>query len=503
MNMGEMWRLEGLTKSFGPIKAVEDFTCSLEEGRIYGLVGGNGAGKSTLVRLVTGVLKPDRGRILKEGKELVIRSPKDARRYGIAAAYQEFSLVPDLPVINNLLLNIEPTKLGFIDIDRMIDKVAEFMDKLGVNIPLDKLVRELSPSEKQVVEIAKSLILEPQLLFLDEPTNYLSEEQREELFKTMIEIKNNARTTIVFISHRIEEVFRVSDQAIVLRNGRLVDIYDLGKVSMDEVVKAMVGELAEEFRGYKYVPKATVEAVSGKPVISVRNLSVNDKVKNVSLDVGRGEIVGLAGLLGQGQSEFLRAIYGLLPYEGAISLEGRDVKINSPRDALKHGIVYVSGDTLEGVFLLRSIRENISLILNLWRGLHKPVLSKLEKEHAVKMIKKLNIACRDPDQPVLYLSGGNRQKVYLARGLTVNPKVLLLDDPLKGVDIRAKKEILNIVKELAGDKAVLFFSSDIKELLPIVDRVLVFFEGRVIREFKGEELREDLIMEASIKGTAG
>ena len=500
--MEEMWKFEGLAKSFGPIRAIEDLSCSLEENKIYSLVGGNGAGKSTLVKLVTGVLKPDRGRILKEGRELVIKSPRDARRHGIAAAYQEFSLVPDLPVINNLLLNIEPTKYGFIDIDRMIDMATKFMDKLNVDIPLNKLVRELSPSEKQVVEIAKALILEPQLLFLDEPTNYLSEEQREELFKIMVDMKKSTKTTIVFISHRIEEVFRVSDQAIVLRNGRLVGIYDLRKASVDEVVKAMVGELREERPRYGYVQKVEVEAVSRKPLLSIRNLSVNGKVRNVSLDVRRGEVVGLAGLLGQGQSELLRAIYGLLPYKGTIALEDRIINIASPRDALKQGIVYISGDTLEGVFLLRSVRENISLILNLWRGLHKPVISKLEREHAIKMVKKLNIVCRDPDQPVLYLSGGNRQKVYLARGLSVNPKVLLLDDPLKGVDIRAKKEILSIVKELSGDKAVLFFSSDVKELLPVVDRVLVFFEGRIVREFRGEELREDLIMEASIKGAA-
>ena len=498
--MGEMWRFEGLTKSFGPIKALQDISCSLEENRIYALVGGNGAGKSTLVKLVTGVLKPDRGRILKEGKELVIKSPRDARKHGIAAAYQEFSLVPDLPVINNLLLNIEPSKFGFIDIDRMIDRATKFMEKLGVDVPLDKLVRELSPSEKQVVEIAKALILEPQLLFLDEPTNYLSEEQREELFKIMTELKNSTKTTIVFISHRIEEVFRVSDQAIVLRNGRLVGIYDLKKVGVDEVVKAMVGELTEERSTYRYAPRAEEEAVPRKPLLSIKNLSVNDKVRNVSLDVKRGEIVGLAGLLGQGQSEFLRAIYGLLPYEGTIALEGKGISVSSPRDALRHGIVYISGDTLEGVFLLRPVRENISLILNLWRGLFKPAITKLERDLAIKMIKELNIVCRDPDQPVLYLSGGNRQKVYLARGLSVNPKVLLLDDPLKGVDIRAKKEILSIVKEFSRDKAVLFFSSDIKELLPVVDRVLVFYEGRIIREFKGEELREDLIMEASIKG---
>jgi ribose transport system ATP-binding protein len=496
-----MWELEGLTKSFGAIRAVEDFSCSLEEGRVYGLVGGNGAGKSTLVKLVTGVLKPDKGKVLKNGNMLAINSPRDARKHGIAAAYQEFSLVPDLPVVNNLLLNIEPVKFGFIDIDKMIGKATKFLEKLNVNIPLSKLVRDLSPTEKQVIEIAKALILEPQLLFLDEPTNYLSEEQREILFKIINEIKGGAKTTIVFISHRIEEVFRISDQIIVLRNGRLVGIYDPKRVSIDDVVRAMIGELAEEYRGYKYVG-ARMEAVleKEKPMLSIRSLHIMDKVKNVSLDVKKGEIVGLAGLLGQGQSEFLRAIYGLLPYEGTIIVEGKGVKITSPRDALKHGIVYISGDALEGVFLLRSVKENISLISNMQQGLHKFVNTKAEKELAIKMIRKLNIACMNPDQPVLHLSGGNRQKVYLARGLTVNPKILLLDDPLKGVDIRTKREILNMVKELAKDKAVLFFSSDVKELLPIANRVLVFFEGSIIREFTGDQLREDLILEASIKG---
>ncbi len=238
-------------------------------------------------------------------------------------------------------------------------------------------------------------------------------------------------------------------------------------------------------------------------MLSIKNLYVKDKVKGVTINVEKGEIVGLAGLLGQGQSEFLRALYGLLPYEGTVMLEDREIKITSPRDALRHGVVYVSGDTLEGVFLMRSIKENISVVVNLQRGLYKLVDDDLEKEYASKMIRKLNIVCKDLNQLVLHLSGGNRQKVYLARGLVTNPKVLLLDDPLKGVDIRAKKEILDIVRDLAHDKAVLFFSSDVKELLPVVNRVLVFFEGKIVQEFKGEQLREDLILEASIKGTTG
>jgi len=501
--MKEMWRFEGLSKSFGPIKALEDFSCSLEEGKIYALVGGNGAGKSTLVKLVTGVLKPDKGKIFREGKELIIKSPRDARKNGIVAAYQEFSLVPDLPVINNLLLNIEPTKFSFISIEKIISQGKEFMERLNIDIPLNKLVRDLSPSEKQIIEIAKALILEPKLLFLDEPTNYLSEQQREELFKIMIEVKNKTKATIVFISHRIEEVFKVCEEAIVLRNGRLVGIYDLAKVNVDEIIKAMVGELEETYGVHKHVVKKEAEKLLKKPMLSIKNLYVKDKVKGVTINVEKGEIVGLAGLLGQGQSEFLRALYGLLPYEGTVMLEDREIKITSPRDALRHGVVYVSGDTLEGVFLMRSIKENISVVVNLQRGLYKLVDDDLEKEYASKMIRKLNIVCKDLNQLVLHLSGGNRQKVYLARGLVTNPKVLLLDDPLKGVDIRAKKEILDIVRDLAHDKAVLFFSSDVKELLPVVNRVLVFFEGKIVQEFKGEQLREDLILEASIKGTTG
>jgi ABC-type sugar transport system ATPase subunit len=498
--MAVSWKIENLAKSFGPVKAVENFTVSLDSGKIYGLVGGNGAGKSTLVKLITGVLKPDKGRILKEGKEIKINSPEDARRHRIAAAYQEFSLVPDLPVINNIFLNIEPAKYGFISISRLVDKSIDFLQKLEVDVPLDKLVRELSPTEKQVVEILKALILEPQLLLLDEPTNYLSEEQRDKLFKIMIEMKKNLGTTIVFISHRLEEVYRVCEQAIVVRDGRVVGIYDLTKTSMDEIIKAMIGEVTEKHPKYKPTKKSEVEREIKTSLLSVQHIYVTDKVRDVSLEVKRGEIVGLAGLLGQGQSEFLRAIYGLLPYEGIVKVEGQEMKFRSPFDALKNGIVYVSGDTNEGVFLLRSIKENISLIVNLERGLFWPVNNKIEEKLAYKFIDELHIKCKDPSEPVLFLSGGNRQKVYLARGFSVNPKVLLLDDPLKGVDIETKKEILDVIKENAHDKAILFFASDIKEMLPIVDRVVVFFDGRIIGEFVGEQIREDMILEASIKG---
>jgi len=498
-----VWKFEELTKYFGPIKALDNVSFSLESGKIYGLVGGNGAGKSTFVKLVTGILRPNKGRILKEGKELIIRSPKDARKHRIAAAYQDFSLVPDLPVINNLLLNIEPTKFGFINIEKMMERASKILERLHTDIPLYKETVELSPSEKQACEIAKALILNPQLLLLDEPTNYLLEDQREELFKILKELKNTTKTTIVFISHRIEEVFELCDEAIVLRDGKLIDIFNLREASMNDVIKAMAGESRAMIKHEHFLSTAPIQVtkkISEKPLLSVINLHVEDKVKGISINVRRGEIVGLAGLMEQGQSKLLRALYGLLPYQGTVLLGGRKVKIKSPHDALKQGIVYISGNTLEGVFLLRTIRENISMIINLKRGIYKLINRKMEEKYTSEMIKRLNIVCKSPNQPVLFLSGGNRQKVYLARGLTVEPKVLLLDDPLKGVDVMTKRELSKIIKELSRDRAILFFSSDVEELLPIATRILVFFEGRIVGEFTGKYMRKDLILEASIRG---
>jgi len=495
-----MWRFENLTKYFGPIKALNEVTFSLETGKIYGLVGGNGAGKSTFVKLVTGMLKPSKGKILEDNKELAIHSPRDARRYGIVAAYQEFSLVPDLPVVNNLLLNIEPSKFGFINIDEMIEKASMILERLHVNIPLSKEVAELLPNEKQACEIAKALILNPRLLLLDEPTNYLFEDQRKELFNILSELRSSTKMTIVFISHRIEEIFEICDEAIVLRDGKLVGTFNLKKTSMDEIIKAMVGEAKE----YLYITEIaqTMEKKFGQesPLLSIKNLYVDDKVKNISIDVRKGEIVGLAGLMEQGQSELLRALFGLLPFQGTVLLEGREVKIKSPQDALRQGIVYVSGNTLEGVFLSRSVKENISMIINIKKGIYRLVNSRIEEKYALNMVKNLNIICRSLSEPVLFLSGGNRQKVYLARGLTVNPKVLLLDDPLKGVDIMTKKEISKIIKDISHDKVILFFSSDVEELLPVANRILVFFEGKIVGEFTGKYMRKDIILEASVRG---
>lgn len=493
-----MWTIKGLTKFFGPIRALEDVTFSIEEGKIYGLLGGNGAGKSTFVKLVTGVLKPDRGKILKDEKELLIKSPKDARNYGIVATYQEFSLIPDLMVINNILFNIEPLKFGFIDIEKMIERVSKILEKLHTNIPLFKEVRELSPNEKQVCEIVKALILNPQMLLLDEPTNYLYEDQKRELFAILKDLRNSAKTTIVFISHRIEEVFELCDKAIVLRDGKFIGMYDLKEMSVDEIIKAMAGESSRHYYPVEIskISKETTE----KPMLTIEHLNVKDKIRDVTIHIRKGEIVGLAGLMGQGQSELLRALYGLLPYNGKILIEGKEAKILSPRDALKHGIVYISGNSLEGVFLSRSVKENISITVSLMHGLYNLINNEAEEKYATDMIKRLNITCRNLNEPVQYLSGGNRQKVYLARGLTVNPRILLLDDPLKGVDIMTKKEITRIMKDVSREKVLLFFSSDLEEILPIADRVLVFFDGKITHEFFGQHIRRDLILEASLKG---
>lgn len=491
-----MWKIENYSKHFGKVTALAGVTITLEENKAYGLVGANGSGKSTLVNLLTGCLRQDTGRLFEDGKEIIIEKPKDALRYGVCAAHQDLSLVSDLPVVNNLLLGNETKRRGnFLDFSKTIERAREILQRMNVDIPLNRKVGDLTRDELQIIEIAKALVFNPILVFFDEPTSFLIEDQIKRLFEIIEELKR--RATVVFVSHRLGEVFEVCDEVIVLRDGKNVARFDLKKANLNEVVRAMVGGkiIAASLRKKK---KSKVLGKK-KPFLSIEKLNAR-KIENLSLDVKKGEIVGLAGLVGHGQSDLLKALYGLISSRGSIKLEGKKLLITSPAEAIKGGIIYISGNTAEGIFPPRSVKENIAVIRNTSKPLFAHVNNKMDQNLANMMVKKLSIDCRNIEEPVRSLSGGNQQKVFVVRGLSVEPNVLLLDDPLKGIDIMTKREFSKIITEFSKRNAVLFFSTDISELLPIASRILVMYEGKIVDQFSGKRMRKDKILATAIRG---
>lgn len=493
-----MWKIASYSKRFGNVIALANVTITLEENKVYGLTGANGSGKSTLVKLLTGVLEPDEGKLFKDGEELIIRSPSDARKHGICAAYQDLSLQPELSVADNLLLGIETKRRGgFLNLDKTMHRTRNTLQTMNTNIPVHKTVKSLRPDEKQLVEIAKVLASNPTVAIFDEATSYLVKDQMDELFRTIKELKT--RATVVFISHRLTEIFAVCDEAIVLRDGTNVAKINLREAGIDKVVEAMAGKRVMITPSRKQEKPADVSRKE-EPFFSVENLKVDQKIPKLSLSVKKGEIVGLAGLVGQGQSVLLRALFGAIPAQGLLELNGRKLSGKCPADFIRWGLVYISGDRTEGIFLSRSIKENIAIIKNAGQRLFAPINDKLERTLANNMVRKLNIECEGITQLARSLSGGNQQKVILARGMTVEPKILLLDDPLKGVDIMSKEDFFKITTELSKERAVLFFSTDVSELLAIASRILVIYEGTIVDEFSGERMREDEILSVAIRG---
>ncbi len=499
-----MWEIKNISKNFGGVNALSDFSVSMEEGKIYGLVGANGAGKSTLVKCLTGTVAPDKGGIYKDGEKLVIESPRDAYSYDIYASYQEGSLAPHLTVLENMLLGVEPKKQGvFLNHDEMITRAKNLLDLVEEEIPLDEEVKNLSEAKKQIVEVLKVLPRGPELALFDEPTSFLSEDQIESLFKIIRDFAEDI--TVVFVSHRLDEIFEICDEVIVARNGNMIGKFDTEEIDEDSLSVKMAGseELARSSIGQLTTgkEKSPEETGGGAPLLSVSNLTVENRLKDLTFNVGKGEILGIAGLRGHGQSALLECLYGLIPYEGSTKLEDQNLSIDNPKKAIENGLIYVSGDRdEEGILHSRSVKENIALIKNGANWLISPVDEDMERDVSNQMVDELDIECENLEAPASSLSGGNQQKLFLARGLAEEPEVLLLNDPFRGVDVMTRRNVLEKLCKIAKDRAIIFYSSNVEEVASIASRVLVMYEGKVIAEFKGEEINPDEIEEVSIRG---
>lgn len=484
--------LTDIQKSFPGVKALKRASFACRAGEVHVLVGENGAGKSTLMRIIAGVWKPDAGTIAVNGQRVEIAGPQHAQSLGIAMVYQDTRLVPDLDVSQNIWLGREPGGRLLVDRKAMDDGVREILAKLGVSLPLDVPVRDLEVAERQLVEIARALTSNPAVLILDEPTSALDAAEIQRLFAIVAELKRQG-TAVIFISHRLPEVFAIADRITVLKDGEVVGTVDRDAINHEQLVAMMVGrELA-----LAYPPRA---AKVGQERLVVRDLTSPGLFRDVTFSVRAGEIVGLGGIQGNGQADVVRGLFGLLPHEGTVTLDGENAAFATPAKAIKAGFVYIPGDRhREGLFMPHSIRENISLPhLAGWAGLGR-VPADREQDELRRAMSSFAIKAHSGEQAVRTLSGGNQQKVVLGRWTIGTPKVYVFEDPTRGVDVATKLEIYRRIRALAdAGAAVILVASDLLELIGLSDRVLVFSDGRIVDEVAGADATEERIVGSAV-----
>ena len=488
----------GLTKAFAGNVVLRDVDFEVLAGEIHGLVGENGAGKSTLINLVTGVLQPDTGTIALDGAIVDHLTPRAAEERGIATVHQELSLCPHLTVAENVYLGRLPTSFGRIDYAKIASGSTKAFANLGVAIDPNAVAGELSLADQQLVEIAKAIVTRPRLLILDEATSALDSGQVELLFAALRRLRDDG-TAIIFVSHRLEEIFAIADRITVLKNGEYVATVPASGTTTADLVQLMVGRQMQEV----FPPKPLATEVLAAPVVlSVRNLSSGKRFHDVSFDLHRGEILGLGGLQGQGQRELLAALFGVHPVEGEILLGNRAIAVHGPRSAIQRRIAHVPEDRkTDGLIVQLPAGENLSLP-SLDRLDRSGLLDRERERRLVDgLIEKLRIRLRSPRQTLVRLSGGNQQKVAIAKWLPLAPEIYLLAEPTRGIDVGTKQEIYRLMRELtAAGASILLISSDTIELLGLCDRVLVMYERQPVAMLVGDEVTEENVVHASVAG---
>ena len=498
-----MWRLRGwkmkklldmydVVKIFPGVRALDGAKIDLFAGEVHVLMGENGAGKSTFMKVLTGIYKKDEGSIKYLGKELNVNSPKEAEAIGISIIYQEFNLLPDLTVAENIFITKEPTNLfGLIDYNKMEEDARKILKHLNLNIDSRAKVGSLKVGQQQMVEIAKATCVQAKVLIMDEPTAALTEKEIKELFKVIKELRSEG-VGIIYISHRMDELQYIADRISVMRDGKHIDTMKYEDTSIDEIIKKMVGRTL----GCQY-PDKNIEI--GNVLLDVKNLSQNGVVSDINFNLRKGEILGFSGLMGAGRTEVAKLLFGATQKDsGEIYLDGEKIKVKSPIDAIKHGIVYLTEDRKkDGIFAEMSVEDNIMVSnLDLVSKKFSFYDAKAAKVMCEIISQYLNIKTPSLDQKIKHLSGGNQQKVILARWTIRGQKILIIDEPTRGIDVGAKREIYHLMRDLISKgTSIIMISSELPEILGMSDRVVVMQEGKISAILDNDEnLTQEKIM---------
>jgi monosaccharide-transporting ATPase len=490
----------GVSKRFPGVLALDNVSFTLAPGQVHALVGENGAGKSTLIKLLTGVYTPDSGEVRYAGQSVSFHRPMDAQAAGISTIYQEVNLVPRMSVASNLYLGREPRgRLGLVDYRRMRADAAALLARYGIDVDVRQPLQSLGLGAQQMVALARAVSVNARVVIMDEPTSSLEPREVDTLFRVVGELREQG-VAIAYVSHRLDELYRICDQVTVLRDGRVVHAGPLAGLDRLRLVSLMLGRDVAEVRRHGVTQFGDSHAAAtAEPVLSVRNLTKRHVLSDVSFDVRPGEVTGLGGLLGSGRSETAKAVVGALPVDrGEVSVAGRPLRRLSPAAAIRAGISLLPEDRkAEGIIPDLSVRENIVLAA-MPRLSRAGVVSRAEQDRVVDLfMKRLRIKAASPEQKVSELSGGNQQKVMLARWLCLNPKILLLDEPTRGIDVGAKAEVQQLIDDLAAEGlAVVLISSDLEELVEGADRIVVLRAGAVVDELTGGDVSEAQLMAA-------
>ena len=484
--------MQGIGKSFPGVRALHNVDFTLRAGEIHALMGENGAGKSTLIKVLTGVYTKDAGSISIEGKEITIRSPQDAQKAGISTVYQEITLCPNLTVAENMFIGRE--KGVIVGWKKRYQRAGEILHSLNIPARPKQQLGSCSLAVQQMVANARAVDMDCKVLILDEPTSSLDDKEVEMLFSLMRDLRSRG-VGIIFVTHFLEQVYAVSDRITVLRNGELVGEYEVEHLPQVELVAKMMGK---ELQGLSDLKRDdNVDAFVGTPVYAAERLASTAGIAPFDFAISKGEINGFTGLLGSGRSESVRAIFGADRVgSGVVRMEGQRVKIGNPKQAMKHGIGYLPEDRKDdGIIADLSVRENILLALQVMKGFFHPLSNKEQEAFADEYIKALEIKTASSDTPIKSLSGGNQQKVILARWLLTHPKYLILDEPTRGIDVGTKTEIQRLVRKLAEEgMSVTFISSEIEEMLRTCSRLIVMRDRRIVGELRGTQLSQDNVM---------
>ncbi|MGJ0638941.1 ribose ABC transporter ATP-binding protein RbsA [Xenorhabdus bovienii] len=492
--MEPLLELKEIDKAFPGVKALSGAVLRVYPGKVMALVGENGAGKSTMMKVLTGIYTKDAGSIYYLGKNVVFSGPKSSQEAGIGIIHQELNLIPQLTIAENVFLGREfVNKLGIINWQKMYEEADNLLKRLNIRYSSRRLVSELSIGDQQMVEIAKVLSFQSKVIIMDEPTDALTDTETESLFHVIRELKDQG-CGIVYISHRLKEIFEICDDVTVFRDGQFIGEQPVAALQEDTLIEMMVGRKLEDQYPRLDLPR-------GEKRLEIENLS-GAGIKNVSFSLFGGEILGISGLMGAGRTELMKVIYGALPKtEGRILLDGKPLTIRDPQDGLANGIVYISEDRKrDGLVLGMSVKENMSLTALRYFSQKPYRLNHSAEQKAVTdFIKLFNIKTPSMEQSIGLLSGGNQQKVAIARGLMTRPKVLILDEPTRGVDVGAKKEIYQLINQFKKEGlSIILVSSEMPEVMGMSDRILVMHEGGISGEFSADNASQEALMVAAV-----